>query len=68
MASDDITEIKELIAVIKKTKHINWIGFYSHPGHSYSCRSKGEIAEVQNSVVKQFDYLRKHIKPDYENL
>jgi D-serine deaminase-like pyridoxal phosphate-dependent protein len=65
LASDDITTIKNLIAVIDDTDHINWIGFYSHAGHSYSCRSEEEIFEVQNSILTQFDHLRKHIEPDF---
>lgn len=63
LASDNISDIKDLIAVINDTKHINWIGFYTHAGHSYSCRSKEDISEVQRSVINQFDYLRKHLKP-----
>ncbi len=65
LASNDITAIKELITAIEKTEYINWIGFYSHAGHSYSCRSKQEIAEVQNSVITQFENLTKHIEPDF---
>ena len=61
--SDNITEIKELINDIEKSNYINWIGFYSHAGHSYSCRSTKEISEVQNSIVSQFDTLCKHIEP-----
>ena len=63
LASDNISDIKDLIAVINDTKHINWIGFYTHAGHSYSCRSKEDILKVQSSVINQFDYLKKHINP-----
>ncbi|PAU93859.1 alanine racemase [Aliifodinibius salipaludis] len=65
LASDDIRAIKELITVIQKTKFINWVGFYSHAGHSYSCRSEQEISEVQHSIVKQFNNLKKCINPDF---
>lgn len=62
LASDDIKAIKELITTIKKTKYINWVGFYTHAGHSYGCRSKQEISEVQNSIISQFNNLKKHIE------
>jgi D-serine deaminase-like pyridoxal phosphate-dependent protein len=67
LPSDDITAIKELIAAIDETEYINWVGFYSHPGHSYGCRSKEEISKVQHSVVTQFDHLRTHIEPAFRN-
>jgi len=65
LTADNISDIQDLIAVINDTKYINWIGFYTHAGHSYSCRSKNEISEIQNSINNQFVYLRKHIKPNF---
>lgn len=65
LPSENVSEIKDLINIINTTKKINWIGFYTHAGHSYNCRSKDEIVEVQNSITSQFDYLRTHIEPNF---
>ncbi|WP_445666112.1 alanine racemase [Fodinibius sp. AD559] len=64
--SDSITAIQELITAIKKTKYISWLGFYSHPGHSYRCRSQQQILEIHESVISQFKYLKNNIEPDFE--
>lgn len=53
-----IYEIKELISIIRATQYIEWIGFYSHPGHSYSARSIDEIRQIHQSVTEQFMTLK----------
>ena len=62
--SGDVETIDSLIKDLKNTSKINWVGFYSHPGHSYQCSSKKEIHKVHNSVREQFFKLRQ----DFESL
>lgn len=65
LATDNFSAIQELITTIQKTDYINWVGFYSHPGQSYRCRSKQEILEFQESIINQFNYLKNKIEPDF---
>lgn len=62
---DDLPTIQELIGECSSTKYIEWVGFYSHPGHSYGARSKAAIQQIHNDVVDQFQRLRSNIKPTY---
>ncbi|NGP87987.1 alanine racemase [Fodinibius halophilus] len=56
--SDRTSKINDLIAVIQHTQMLQWIGFYSHPGHSYQARSEEDISKVHQSVLSQFQALR----------
>lgn len=60
-----IRDIKNLITKLNTAQNIEWIGFYSHPGHSYSSRSKDEIKQVHQSVIQQFQELRKKLEPEF---
>lgn len=53
------TEISDLVTTLNNTSKLNWIGFYSHPGHSYQARSEEETIRIHTSVTKQFRELRK---------
>lgn len=63
--SANTDEIKKLISVLQSTVNIRWKGFYSHPGHSYQCRSDRQILRVHKSVVNQFDKLKNKIEFDF---
>lgn len=65
LSIDDHDTIKNLITTFHKSEYINWIGFYSHAGHSYNCRSKHEILAVQDSLNKQFNTLKEHYEPNF---
>lgn len=60
--------ISDLIQLMDKFKKLQWIGFYSHPGHSYQARSKEEILEVHEEVLNQFQELRKNHKSHQANI
>lgn len=64
LPSDDIREIRSVAEAINASQNISWIGFYSHPGHSYGCRSKEQIQAVHHSVLRQFKKLRE----EYTNM
>ncbi len=58
LPSTNKREIADLVRNIKNAEKLKWVGFYSHPGHSYQARSKKEILEIHNSVTQQFQELR----------
>lgn len=62
------SKIAELIQQIKGSQKIKWIGFYSHPGHSYQARSKEEIQKVHASVRDQLQELRQSFEPPNEEI
>ena len=57
--------ITELIQFLNTTNHIDWIGFYSHPGHSYQARKESEIQNIHQTVVTQFRILRNELEPQF---
>jgi len=63
LRSNDITQIKRLIDLFEESPQLKWIGFYSHPGHSYEARSIKKIKEVHQSVLEQLNTLRKTLGP-----
>jgi D-serine deaminase-like pyridoxal phosphate-dependent protein len=52
-------EIGTLIKTLTNSQHLEWIGFYSHPGHSYNATSEKEIRQIHQSVLSQIQKLRK---------
>ncbi len=51
-------EISKLITTIKNTNRLRWIGFYSHPGHSYQARSEQQILNIHQSIESQCEGLQ----------
>lgn len=60
-------KINELIDAINTAKNLKWIGFYSHPGHSYASRSEAEIQAVHRSVLSQIKDLRNNLSSKHGN-
>lgn len=58
-------QIKEIIDTINAAQNLNWIGFYSHPGHSYDSTSEKEIQAVHQSVLSQLNALRNNFNSEY---
>ncbi|SMO40115.1 alanine racemase [Fodinibius sediminis] len=50
--------IIRLINCFKQADKLNWKGFYSHPGHSYTARSEAEIQSIHQTVLTQINRLR----------
>lgn len=57
-------EIDELLRKIESAPNFQFTGFYSHPGHTYSARSKEEVNIIYREVVNQLELL----KSRYETL
>lgn len=65
---ENLEEIDEVIETIRNSEKLSWIGFYSHPGHSYASRSQKEIRAIHDNVVKQCISLRSRYKSLFNNL
>lgn len=65
LGTGQLPKIKKLVKYLQNASSINWIGFYSHPGHSYSARSEQEIQQIHASVTKQFAELRNELEPQF---
>ena len=68
LSVNQMPKIKELINYFKETSSLEWIGFYSHPGHSYDARSEEEIQAIHTSVKKQCAKLRNELEPQFGNI
>lgn len=55
----DTEALDTAIDFLNASVNLNFYGFYSHPGHSYSAQSKEEIQSVHQAVVAQCKFLRK---------
>lgn len=54
---DQKGDLNEVITGISKINNLQFKGFYSHPGHSYSARSKEEIREIHAEVLAKMSDL-----------
>lgn len=63
LTTDQKPRIEALVNKINDSKKLSWRGFYSHPGHSYQCRSKAEIKKLHGSVETQLQELRNAFEP-----
>lgn len=48
----------QLIEVLDQSQHLEFEGFYAHPGHSYGCRSASEIRGVYQDTVNKLAAVR----------
>lgn len=63
--TDDIESIERLVDNIQQqAEFLEFKGFYSHPGHSYNARSREEVQEIHQSVIKQIKNLRSQLSTD----
>ena len=62
LSPTNVEEIERVIYFIqKRCSRIEWLGFYSHPGHSYSARSKDGIRQIHQSTLAQVKDLRQNL-------
>ncbi len=68
MNTDDPDRIDRIVGNLEKTDMLQFQGFYSHPGHSYSARSAGEIKSIHRDVMDQMKLLDRRYRPAYPEL
>lgn len=61
-------EINSIAHIINHSQHFSFKGFYSHPGHSYGCRSKDEIKEVHNQTLQIMQELKAYFSSSFPDL
>ena len=59
----DQDTIKALVVRLSAQTQLEFTGFYSHPGHSYSARSQNEIGNIHRNVLG----IMKDLRNRYEN-
>lgn len=64
---NQMREIQELISYFEGASRLKWIGFYSHPGHSYEARSEEDIQAIHESVKQQCARLRNKLEDEFGN-
>lgn len=65
---ESIDAIEALIDLFGVFKKLNFSGFYSHPGHSYSARSGEEVQAVHRVVLSKMRSLRSHFDDRYDSI
>ena len=63
----DHSNIDKLLETLKGSLNLNFKGFYSHPGHSYSSNSEEQILGVHEDVLEQIFQLRSRYDSAIEN-
>lgn len=59
---DETAKIDSLIGQFKDSGKLRFSGLYSHPGHSYTARSKKEIQSVHENVLSIMQSLKKRFR------
>jgi len=63
---DDIETIQKTKESIIESELLNFIGYYSHAGHTYDARSKDEINVIANKAFNDFTSIKKIDGDDVE--
>ncbi|MCF8296056.1 MAG: alanine racemase [Saprospiraceae bacterium] len=66
--TENYYEIDEILFEMSKNKLIEFKGFLSHDGHTYSANSKMEILEIRKQTNSQLQKLKDKFKANYPNL
>lgn len=58
IAMDDREKLCKLIKIIEGAESLSFSGFYMHAGHTYSCRSAGEVRELIIPILNKIKELK----------
>ena len=61
-------QIKRILESVGNSSHLNFDGFYSHPGHTYNAKSPKEVEEISGKVVEILRALKQHFKEEFPDL
>lgn len=53
-------EIDELLRTIEEVPNFHFTGFYSHPGHTYTSRSKEEVQKKYDDILTDLENMKIH--------
>lgn len=63
----DLSTIRNILELTKGS-NLNFEGFYTHPGHTYSAASPKEVKTISLQVLDDLRGLKKHFQKTYPNL
>jgi len=63
-----VQKIDELIMTINQYRHLKFLGFLTHAGHTYSATSKSEVQNIHYDSLKKLFYLKEYFSPDFPEL
>ncbi|MEZ5197049.1 MAG: alanine racemase [Bacteroidales bacterium] len=68
IASNDISGIEEILYRIGISKNLNFLGFLTHAGNTYSAKSKPDIIKIHNESIGQLQVLKSYFESEYPNI
>jgi len=68
LAPTDHTRITAILACAAAYPHLQFMGFYSHAGHSYQAHSKQEVAQIHVQNIGLLKSLKKRYQTRFPNL
>jgi D-serine deaminase-like pyridoxal phosphate-dependent protein len=51
-------EIDELLRSVSDSPNFHFTGFYSHPGHTYTSRSREEVIDKYDRIIEELEMLK----------
>lgn len=58
---DNTEQIKRVVKAVSNNSKLIFRGFYSHPGHSYTARSKGEIQSIHKDNLTKIKSVKENL-------
>jgi D-serine deaminase-like pyridoxal phosphate-dependent protein len=65
--AESFAEISKILKATENSK-LQFFGFYSHPGHTYSASSSEEVKNISGEVVHKMRVLKRHFKEAYPEI
>jgi len=65
---NDLAEIDSMIEFLEKSNRLQFKGFITHSGHTYSADSQEEIVEIYRDTVEKMNFLKARYKEVWPNL
>lgn len=67
-APSETDALDQTLALINGKSDLHLHGFYSHPGHSYACRTEKEVRAVHEEAVQIMQQLKERYGAEYPSL
>jgi D-serine deaminase-like pyridoxal phosphate-dependent protein len=64
----DLTEIEKMLEFLSTSNRLQFKGFLTHSGHTYSADSKEEILNVYKDTVRKMSYLKELYKETWPDI
>ncbi|MCD4817767.1 MAG: alanine racemase [Candidatus Cloacimonetes bacterium] len=64
----DISQIEKILSIVKSNKNLQFKGFLTHAGNTYSTQSVSEISKIHTQNLELMSKLKNHFIGDYPNI